>query len=213
MNEPQKDRKHHSEQSGWPQSADSLLTTGSDWETLASIGGADWDGFLLYAQSYKEAADIVVEQIESAGRRQDSIVYAIMFLYRHYIELMIKGLIRLGSMLEGSPPHYPKGHIISELWRQCEPMLKAAFPEGDKSAAKTVENCIMEMAQLDPSGEAWRFPEDKKERAIQHRISCLSLRNVRKVMDNMAGYLEGSYDGMDELLQYDDGPDSINEPG
>ncbi len=199
-------------QSSWPEPGDSLFAGASDWETLAAIGGNDWHGLLLYAQSYKEAADVVVDHIEHTRRRQDSMVYAVMLLYRHYIELTLKGLLRLGSMFEGSAPEYPKHHSIYGLWHLCKPMLKTAFPTGDDSATKAVEECMKQIALMDPSGEAWRFPEDKKGRAIRHSVCFLSLRNTRKVMDKIAGYLEGSYDGMDELLEFDGDSDSYDEP-
>ncbi|MFT7087557.1 MAG: hypothetical protein ACJAZX_000994 [Rickettsiales bacterium] len=54
------------------------------------------DNFLsVYASGYKEAANLIAEQI--MGKRvykKYAMIYPIMYLYRHYLELQLKNLIR-----------------------------------------------------------------------------------------------------------------------
>jgi hypothetical protein len=159
----------------------------------------DW--FLSYASAYKEAADAVVEKVEAKNISPDTVGFAICFLYRHYVELMLKGLIYIGTMLESREAYFPKHHRIDELWRQCRPLLEKASPEGEKTDTDAVERCIKELASMDPSGEGFRFGEDKLGRPTLPTVIQVSLTNMREVMNRMAGFLEGSYDWMYELKQ------------
>jgi hypothetical protein len=184
----------------WPQPGDSLFRSGPDWETEALLEGfGDW--FLSYATGYKVAADGVVERVEAKEASPDIVGYAVCFLYRHYIELMLKGLINVGTMLESREPDYPKHHRIDDLWRQCRPLLEKASPEGERTDTDAVERCINELAQMDRSGEAFRFGEDRDGRPTLPKATQISLTNMRDVMNRIAGFLEGSYDWMYELLQ------------
>lgn len=192
----------------WPEPGDSLFARGEEWETLASLLP---DDLLGYAMSYKEAADALVENIERTGRGADSMVYPVLFLYRHYVELMLKGLIGMGKTFQGQKPDYPKSHLIDVLWRKCRPILESAFPEGDRRDDEAVERCMKELAQVDPKGEAFRYPEDQHQQPISHAVPCLGLRNIRDVMERIGGYLEGSYDGLRELLQAQSDLDSEHE--
>ena len=184
----------------WPQHGDSLFASGLDWEAEAKLGES-WHPLLAYAMGYKEAADTVVEAVIAKKCPPDSVGYAVCFLYRHFIELMLKGLINLGTMLEERREDYPRDHSIYALWTKCRPLLELAFPNGEKVDTDAVENCIREMATLDPSGEAFRYAEDKKGRPTLRQPVQLDLANMRDVMDRMSGFLGGSYDALDELVQ------------
>ena len=61
---------------------------------------------------------------------------------------------------------------------------------------------MKELASMDPSGEAFRFGEDKDARPRLPRVKQISLTNMGDVMNPIAGFFEGSYDWMYELLQY-----------
>ena len=194
---------------GWPGAGDSLLAGGDDWQTVAALPPSD---FLGYATSFKEAADIVVETVERTGRRADSVVYAVFFLYRHYLELMLKGLIRLGKKLQGGSG-CPQHHQIDRLWGELRPMLEKEFPEGERSATEAVERCIKELSSMDPGGEAFRYPERKDGQATIQGVSCFSLRNVRKTIDDIDGFLGGSYDALFELYQLEaDAESELDSP-
>ena len=52
------------------------------------------DPWSVYADGYREAADIIVARINEGHRQQDALVYPVMFLCRQYLELAIKNLIR-----------------------------------------------------------------------------------------------------------------------
>ena len=191
--------RKHSEDLGWPAPGDSLFAAAGEWKMLAAL--SKYPDFLTYAGSYKDAADAVLETIELQRRGADSMVYAVMFLYRHYVELMLKGLIQLGESLDGTRAEYPKIHNIERLWNKCRPLIERAFPDGDTAAVEAVDHCMKEMAAMDPDAEAFRFPDNIRGKPTKHTKPLLGLRNVRNVMEKIAGLLDGSYDCMSEELQ------------
>ncbi len=185
--------------SNWPRTGDTLFAAGLAWEdsALVSIGV---DSFLHYALSYKEAADMVVEQVKSSHASPDAIILPVFVLYRHCLELMLKALIRLGGLLEGTGQDFPRTHQLELLWKECRPLLERTFPDGEKADTNAVESCIRELAALDPSGEASRYPEKKDGASTIPQDVPVSLHNIREVMSRIGGFLTGSYDAMDALL-------------
>lgn len=179
-----------------------LFRSGPDWESEALLGSSpDW--FLGYAFSYKIAADNVVARVEAKEVSPDSVAYAVCFLYRHYVELMLKGLINIGTELESGRPTYPTDkHRIDRLWKTCRPLIEGAS-WGDATAdLDEVEQCIAELTEMDPSGEAFRFGENRQGTPIHFKTKQFNLSNMRNVMSRIASFLEGSYDMMDELLYH-----------
>ena len=194
--------------SGWPKIGDSFLAVGSESETDAQLcAHSDW--FIAYAMNYKVAADSVVESVEAKRVSPDAVGYAVCFLYRHYIEVMLKGLIRIGNMLQSRSGDFPNDHHrIKDLWQACRPLLEEACPDGEKTDTDAVEKCLKELHKLDPSGVAFRFGEAKDGNSTLPHVLQLNLANMRDVMDRLAGFLEGSYDWMYELVQYQADVDS-----
>jgi hypothetical protein len=185
----------------WPQKGDSLFVSGMDWETEALLD-APFDWFLRYATSYKHVADTAVTRVEAHELLPDSVAFAVFYLYRHYIEVMLKGLIRIGHQLRDGTTEYPKHHRIRDLWLECRPLLEYAYQDGDPADTKTVEDCIFEFAAIDPSGEASRYGEDKSSKPTFTNPVQISLTNMRDVMGRLSGFIEGNYDYMYELLQF-----------
>jgi hypothetical protein len=186
----------------WPKPGDSLFSYGEDWESEAILGGPPWDRFLRYAQSYKQAADAVIDSVEDKRTHPDVVGYAVCFLYRHYVELMLKALIAAGMSLEERRAEYPRNeHHIDHLWALCRPLLEKACPESDEAETDGVEACMKELAQNDPSGQVFRYGEDSQGQPTLAKPIQFNLGNMRRVMNRLSGFLEGSYDYLHELVQ------------
>ena len=88
----------------WPQKGDQLFNPSEDWWLSAYI--QPWNkNFHAYAMGYKMAGDIISDVVTGADRGHEStrdyVVYPVVFLYRHYIELRLKEIFWLeaGSMI------------------------------------------------------------------------------------------------------------------
>ena len=67
-----------------------IFVRGSDRRKIAEFGGDPRSWFAALSNGYKKAGDLLVE--EADGNR-NFIVYPIIFCYRHFVELSIKGLL------------------------------------------------------------------------------------------------------------------------
>lgn len=186
--------------SDWPKAGDSLHGAGP-WKAEALVGVFEVDWEYDYASAYKEAADELVRGVLDQRLAPDSAVYPILFLYRHYIELILKGIVAIGAKLEKATVSYEKIHAINDLWRKARARLEQAFPEAEKTDTDIVEQCIREFATWDASGEASRYARRKNGASTWNGTKQLNLANMRDVMSRMAGLLDGSYEGMCEQLQ------------
>src|SRR5450755_373784 len=112
----------------WPQDGDNLFIAGEDWYHNACLHFLP-DSLDLYITGYKEAGDRLVTSSMEDRSHQDALVFPIVFLYRQYLELSLKRLIREGIWLLGIPSSgevgYPTGsHNLLELWKECKGILE-----------------------------------------------------------------------------------------
>lgn len=185
---------------GLPTSEDQLFSTQEDWWNNACMNWSS-SGWSLYASGYKEAADALVTKVEERSTNQDTFVYPVLFLYRQYLELQLKMMVRTLRHLQDIGRDFPKGHKIDVIWTEAERLLRQAFP--DESRAELVETgrLIHEFANVDPLSTAFRYPVDKDGNPSLPGIKHINLRNVREVMAKIAMLLDGAYSMAYEHLQ------------
>ena len=67
------------------------------------------DGWWLYADGYRLAADRLIADAEGLTRYQrNSVLYPILFLYRQHLELMLKYIILVGQRLRSDATQPPQ---------------------------------------------------------------------------------------------------------
>jgi len=153
-----------------------------------------------YALAYKEAADCI---IRCALRRRavypDREVLPAAFLYRHYLELKLKEIICRGQRLCGGNASLPAGHELLSLWKRARPFLEELWPEQDRMALAVVENCVTRFDQVDRLSQDFRYPTDRKGSETLRSLARVDIRNLKRVMAGVAGFLDGCVDGIDYL--------------
>ena len=155
------------------------------------------DGWLTYALGYKEAADRLVEQLEAQRRHQDLLVYPIVYLYRHYLEVAIKGLVRQAQTLLGNSVEIPAKHTIADLWTTCSALLERVSPGDSVEEQRQIGRLLREFATVDPTSTAFRYPVDLKGNQSLSGIRHIDLPNVRDVIGKIAVILNGAAAQMD----------------
>ncbi len=193
----------------WPKATDRLVTKGDpDWQNRAMLmHGVPGDRWVLYADGYKEAADIVVDRIMDGYGHQDFLVYPVMFLYRQYLELMIKNLIRNSwSLLDEDENDDLGRHDLRRYWRLCCKLLERVAPGDSTAELNYVGKLIDEFCDHDPQSFAFRYPETKPDKKTSERartlqaLDSINLRNVREVLANVAGLLGAIDASLDHQL-------------
>lgn len=184
----------------WPRAGDSIFSIGNAERFHAKLDLGRWG---IYPLAYLHAAEWLIGSIDS-GSNPDLIVYPALYLYRHYLELMLKRLISLGRCLDSDGSKGPEGHKLEGLWDVARELItKYAFRSNEsRNDLTAVGVVIAEFASLDPYGETFRYPEykDGKETLEGHEHVCLD--EIVRVMKRVDNFLVGVESVMDELLQH-----------
>ncbi len=173
-----------------PSAQDKLFTDAADWWNTACL---NWlrDGWDIYARGYKEAADILVCHVAEQARGQDALVYPVVFLYRQYLELALKDLIRAARKLQEIEDPVPMNHKIADLWSVLQQLLSKIAPGDSVEELHQVGRLITEFARVDPTSMAFRYPEDREGNPSLPGIDRINLRVVREVIAKVAVMLDG----------------------
>ncbi len=154
-----------------------------------------WD---LYADGYKVAADMLVEQIEG-NPVEDRLICPVLFMYRHFVELKLKHLILSLDKLSGkqiSEKQFGKHHLYP-LWLYVKTHLDCIGGEGGNAELfASLDARIKELDQLDPDSTHFRYSHNKtfQEMAIPESLSMSNLKDTMNKINNAFGLIEGGVD-------------------
>ncbi|PIP49125.1 MAG: hypothetical protein COX14_00950 [Chloroflexi bacterium CG23_combo_of_CG06-09_8_20_14_all_45_10] len=168
---------------------------------------------------YKEAGDILLRYALEKGR-QNVLVYPVMFLYRHYIELQLKEIIINGRRYLGERRRFPLGHDINQLWQDCRSIVQAMDtniePNLTEEQRREFEDLydnlgsyINILGELDPNSQTFRYPIDRDGNPIEIDFAAIYLKQLPELINridySLAGIATGVYDILsdkEEWLSY-----------
>ena len=179
----------------WPKAGDLPFRSGPPWTNadMRWARQAASDGAI--AESFKLAADLLVDGIEEGnGYSTERMFYPVAYNYRHYVELSLKVVIRLGIRLQfvESANKALSGHDLEKLWRNARLIIEAFFPTGEREPVDAAEQIIAQFHALDRNGQGFRYARSKQDQT--HLGNCPDLVNLlelRKVMKGLANFLDG----------------------
>jgi predicted nucleotidyltransferase len=183
----------------WPEDGDQLFLSNDPmedaWIHPSSIN------FVVYADSYKRAADHLVKEAIRKHKEQDSLIYPILFLYRQHIELQMKYIIRTWyRRRKNEAPNYMH-HNLERLWQGCREIIEEAWPSGDSDDVDIVEEVIHELAEADPGSFTFRYPIDTNDEPVIEEETFIDLRNLYVVMEKTSHFLDGCGEGITAMVQ------------
>lgn len=154
----------------------------------------------LYATGFKEAADVLVEEVSETRHRQDVLVFPIGFLYRHYIELRLKEIVKTGRELLDEDGGAPTGHNLTTLWGSARAIIEKVWPEASKDDLNATEGCLSRFAEADPGSDGFRYPCDRSGNPTLSDVRQINLRNLKEVVDRLSVVLDGASTGISVYL-------------
>ena len=80
-----------------PKKEDVLFGPGEDWHANACI--SHWDAPWAYSNGFRRAGQQLAMHVCETGTDQDVLIYPIVYLYRHHVELVLKSVIKSASSL------------------------------------------------------------------------------------------------------------------
>jgi hypothetical protein len=157
-----------------------------------------WD---LYAQGYLRAGEAALERALSR-RETDTLVYPIVFLYRHYVELKLKETLLAAGDLLDHDESLVTDHKLLALWRRCRPKLALIWSDSPRDELDDVEEIISELDAVDPGSFTFRYPVNKKgDCSLPPALTHLGLRRFHVAIRKVVDLLEGVSCGIAAYLQ------------
>ena len=139
---------------------------------------------------YKNGADILSQYVDSTQRHQDTLVYPILFLYRHYLELMIKEILTDCAKILDEKITF-KHHNLSAYWEEakdkCFKALEEKIPE---DMIVPIENMVRQLVEVDKSSDAFRYPCRKDGSATLEGMTHINIKRVSEEIAKTSDALE-----------------------
>lgn len=176
-----------------------------------------------YKNGFRIAASRIALQVCETRSDQDSLVYPILYLYRHHLELVLKDVFRTVARLLNRPISDAEEktlgrHDLVPLWELTMPLLEPLCRSaGDNTIpAEDIEGVRSYLRQLnehDPDGQRFRYatirvrpPKNsnlpvKHERSIKEGLRLVNIRVFASHMEQLADYLDGLEGWVTHLLQ------------
>lgn len=182
----------------WPVRGEKLFRDDlPDWRNNACLY---WHGgWYVYAESYREAAQVLVQEVTERRGLVDLLVYPIVYTYRHYLELSMKHLISSGHALLDEHRDFAESHDLSKLWRDCRDVLARVPPPPSKDDLAAVDEKISELSTLDPGSMSFRYPVGSAKQGRGPLLPDDLRLNVRHFADQME-QLAGLFTGAGEMI-------------
>jgi hypothetical protein len=170
-----------------------------DWETNAWTEGAtDY----AYAEGYRLAGRIIADHVIQNRWDADFLVYPIVFVYRHYIELQLKRLIPQAAFLANHPlseAHrklLSTSHILVQLWGVIEPILQELAAAGASVTPADIEataSYIGQIHALDAGSDSFRYTTTKSGAPSidKAKLPYINIGVLADGMERLTAYLFG----------------------
>ncbi|MDH4120348.1 MAG: hypothetical protein OEV94_01395 [Deltaproteobacteria bacterium] len=183
----------------WPTKGDKLFAVADDPHDNANITGAF--RFERMIQGYKEAADLMVDKSVSEHHMRDSLVFPIIFNYRHFLELWLKYLLAEYGPIVGIEANW-KSHCLGTLWKEFMKVLELNKFDLTESDHVVKEN-ILEFAKIDPNSFSFRYPVDTKGNPVPADYDRLHLPTLADCIKAVDGYFYGCNEYLGNLKDID----------
>ena len=170
-----------------------VFQAAEDWWHNAVVGylRGSW---APYVEGYRTAADRLVEVTAADRTLLDAVIYPIVFLYRQYLELSLKAMIRDLDVLLEHNRRPPTVHGLPPLFDR----FRSGFSEFCRNLGESmpdvsrIASVINEFHDADPSSVVFRYPEDKDgQPSLSYgHINVRVLRDrVAEVAEELDGFL------------------------
>ena len=179
---------------------ETVFCADKDWQANACVGWSH-DPLHLYVRGYKRAGDLLVEIVLNSNRDQDILIYPIAFLYRQYIELLLKEIIIAGrKFLKESVKESDKpltDHKIDILWDKAKKISMKIFKdEDDPLNFERSENILMDFSRIDSGSFSFRYPKTKKGKKTLEGLTHINIRRLAEHIEALSIDLENISDGI-----------------
>ncbi len=146
--------------------------------------------FGSYASAYQIAAMRLIDSaLDENLRERDFLVYPIIFLMRHCLELRLKELVQgLNYCIEGDRQFTPR-HEVDKLWEEFKEKYRLIGEDIDEEQTKVLDKLIREFHDFDRKSMEFRYPVDKSGNRF-NKPEMINLAKLRETFGKMAYFFD-----------------------
>ncbi|HXI14538.1 MAG TPA: hypothetical protein VNM92_18125 [Thermoanaerobaculia bacterium] len=163
--------------------------------------GGPYD-FKAYAWGYFEAGKRLAVSIEEDSYPVDVLIYPLVFTFRHAIELGLKHLAQKMPAIWRERKAMKLTHNLADNWKLVRTYLErdSDFDRGEKlMLIEFVGLVLTDFLELDPRGEAFRYPEARDGSAFLQDTSIINAKVFAGAMSDVADAFEYWFDLIDDI--------------
>ena len=166
---------------------------------------SEWN---FYTEGYKRAGDLLAQHGVTQGE-QHILVYPVVFLYRHYIELRLKEVVLTGNEILDHPiaPENYSHHDIDSLWRELKGILEeidkerlSELTEAERKKHVTdigkLEKGIQRFSRWDPTSQTFRYATDKNFNPFRPDLRSMSFGKLLSLVGTISYFLDAISTGL-----------------
>lgn len=163
---------------------------------------------VLYMVGYRRGARQLAEVVSKQGYDIDCLVFPVIYLSRHHVELILKRMLVMLANLTGE--QLDKGHMhhrLSPLWKDIKRFLEMDEMRTrhslmlDQRDIDGVDSYIEQLSNVDPDSFAFRYAQSKKgEDSLPKDLTHISIVAFSSHMERLCGYLDGIDSYLDEMV-------------
>ena len=127
----------------------------------AAVSSIREDSWGIYADGFKRAAELLIGNVRSTYEI-NTVVFPILFLCRHHIELILKEIIGYGLYLSEEVRTPTGGHDLQNLWNEAKAYIRKEISDVSTDELEHIEHLILEIHALDPTSQGSRYPVIQK---------------------------------------------------
>jgi hypothetical protein len=172
----------------WPVHGDKIFKNGHGWSSNARVDNHLPSRMSHMIDGYEEVAEVLTEAALEHGNTHH-LVYPIVFLYRHSLELTLKNILASGGDYAGELANW-KTHEFRQLWKSVLRVFAHFDLDVDDDSLRAVNDCIMEFDSTDRSATVFRYAVDRNGNPLKLEMPRIDLLQVRRVMKSLQTYLE-----------------------
>lgn len=178
----------------FPQKNDTLIKKPSDYRHLSMIRQSNELKDILIPEGYYTIAIDALTKAQNSSDNvvKDSLIFPILFCFRHYLEIMMKDSIRkfgiANKEITSEQIGYDKEHSLLIIWNKLKKYIYPAQTE----ECLAFEKLINEITQIDNKSFSFRYVYDGTNNInpIFKDAIEIDLYNLKSVMEKMHNFIE-----------------------
>ncbi len=97
-----------------------------------------------YAHGYKQAALMLIQNVKDAKTYSEveDLIFPIIYLFRHFTELLLKQIIVEYADFKGTPKNIPTIHNLDLLWKDVETIINDLYFENAKKYSTKIKSAF-----------------------------------------------------------------------